>query len=91
VIACTAKLKPALAMGSVSYNLVRYDSAVASVPRTCTAVDRRWFKEGQESRMSEGVIDMTSSKGGDISRSHGVAGEGGDGGGTEGACDEFMR
>jgi hypothetical protein len=34
---------------------------------------------------------MTLSKGGDSSRWYGVGGEGGEGGGTEGVCEEFKR
>ena len=33
-------------------------------------------------------MDIKSSSGGDSPRSHGVAGEGGDGGGIDGACGE---
>jgi hypothetical protein len=36
-------------------------------------------------------MDIKSSNGGDNSRSHGVAGEGGDGGGIDGACEECRR
>ena len=86
VIASTAALKPLRATGSVSYRRVRHERAVASVPRTCTAFDNRSLKlELHGSESSGGVIDIRSSKGGESSLSHGVAGEGGDGGGTEGA------
>ena len=40
--------------------------------------------------MSGGVIDIKSGTS-EICSSHGVAGEGGDGGGMEGGYDEFMR
>ncbi len=36
-------------------------------------------------------MDIRSSNGGDKARSHGVGGEGGDGGGTDGACDDPKR
>lgn len=91
VIASTAELKPPRATGSVSYNRVRHDRAVASVPRTCTAFERRWLNVGEESCISGGVIDSKSSRRGDNARSQGVAGEGGDGGGLEGACEAHRR
>ena len=94
VIASTAKLNPPRATGSVSYNRVKHERAVASVPRTCTALERRWLAEVRLSRISGGVIDIKSSGGGDNSRSHGVTGdggEGGDGGGMDGAWEEFKR
>lgn len=47
--------------------------------------------DGQESWISGGVIDIRSSGGGERARSHGVAGEGGDGGGTFGACEGPRR
>ena len=90
VIASTAALKPRWAVWSVSYNRVKNDNAVASVPSTWTALDILWAKDGCDSRISGGVIDIKSGTS-EISSSHGVAGEGGDGGGTEGGCDEFMR
>jgi hypothetical protein len=43
------------------------------------------LNDGCGSSFSGGVMDIKSSSGGDRDRSHGVAGEGGDGGGMEGA------
>ena len=81
VIAETAELKPLRATGSVSYRRVRQERAVASVPRTWTAFERRCRKVGQEMSDSGSVMDIRPSKP-EESSSHGVAGEGGEGGGT---------
>lgn len=94
VIASTVELKPPPALGSISYNRVKHESAVASVPRKCTALEKRRLKHGRFSCISGVVIDIKSSKGGDSSSSHGVTGDGGDGvagAGMEDACAEFGR
>ena len=63
------------ASGWVSYNLVMCDKAVASVPRTCTALARRFSLIDLVRRGARAV------RGGAIPNSQGVAGDGGDGGG----------
>lgn len=80
----TAELNPPLAIGSVSYSIVNRESDVASVPSTCTAFANLVLKFEHVSSGSGGVIEPKSARE-EESSSHGVAGDGGDGGGIEGA------
>jgi len=63
---------------------------VASVVRTCTAASNRVAKEDGEPDWGADM-DIKSSDGGSISSSHGVAGDGGDGGGIVALCEGIIR